>query len=245
VNQPPNAGQPLVHLCLSGSLACSGCNPCQDCLEEVRHTVLPSAAYAAGFNRDPQQWGACLEGYMRGWDTLQRRFHEDGALQARLHLRDVSQLQAMAPAVHLDGSPIEPPVPPVPPGYYGMPPQGPPPPYGAAPQGPQEAQSPQPIAQVPVAQVPADQANPGSPPPTQAGAEAGLGFDPMSANLTPDQVERIMAAGRRGPQARVKVHPRAPDPPPKAAPPLTSEDVARAVRPAGPPVDPSANGAAG
>lgn len=52
MNQPPQQPivQPTVHVCLSGSPACSGCNPCPECLHLVQDRVLPAALVAAGFN---------------------------------------------------------------------------------------------------------------------------------------------------------------------------------------------------
>lgn len=44
--QPQGATQPLAHYCFSGSLWCSGCNPCDACVAAVRQYVLIPALLA-------------------------------------------------------------------------------------------------------------------------------------------------------------------------------------------------------
>lgn len=52
MNYPPQPPQPPVqvpvHVCFSGSLECSGCNPCPECRQIVRDSVLPPALAASG-----------------------------------------------------------------------------------------------------------------------------------------------------------------------------------------------------
>lgn len=49
--QPPQPPQPPpVHVCFTGSLACSGCNPCPDCRAIVQDRVLPVAMMAANLH---------------------------------------------------------------------------------------------------------------------------------------------------------------------------------------------------
>lgn len=60
------------HLCFSGNLSCSGCAPCDACLEKVRTYVLPMAMSNAGFAGSPEQARAFFESYNRlGWPRLQ------------------------------------------------------------------------------------------------------------------------------------------------------------------------------
>ena len=42
--------QPQQHVCLSGTPACSGCNPCPECQAYVQEQVLPSAFLASRMN---------------------------------------------------------------------------------------------------------------------------------------------------------------------------------------------------
>lgn len=37
-----------LHVCFSGALACSGCNPCPECREVVKETTLPAALIESG-----------------------------------------------------------------------------------------------------------------------------------------------------------------------------------------------------
>jgi hypothetical protein len=46
---PPPDAVPL-HVCFSGALACSGCNPCPKCKEHVTACVIPPALMASGLN---------------------------------------------------------------------------------------------------------------------------------------------------------------------------------------------------
>lgn len=103
MNQPPLPPKP--HMCFSGSLACSGCAPCDACLHYVRTYVLPPAMGAAGFAGDAAQAQRFFEAYtQQGWPRLQEAMHRpphipgpvgDPGLLGHFAVNDVSQLPAL------------------------------------------------------------------------------------------------------------------------------------------------------
>lgn len=87
-NMPP-APMPIPpHVCLSGQLWCSGCNPCEECLMEVRHRVLPTLAQFVGVANE-EQWAAFLDAYMAGWEALHEAMRSDPSLAGRLRMHPV------------------------------------------------------------------------------------------------------------------------------------------------------------
>lgn len=90
--QAPNPSQ--FHLCFSGSLHCSGCNPCPACHEHVRACVLPVAMGAAGFDGNHQQAQAFFNGYAAGWQRLQEAMSQNQQLQAEIRFVDVAEIAA-------------------------------------------------------------------------------------------------------------------------------------------------------
>lgn len=118
------------HVCLSGSWWCSGCNPCEPCLDLQMQMVLPSAMMAAGFNGNAQQADAFFEGYKLGWRKLQQTMSHEPRLRSMLQIGDTSRLPehvslqaayAPPPARPGYGSPPGRPIPLGPPGMPGMP----------------------------------------------------------------------------------------------------------------------------
>lgn len=80
------------HVCFSGNLACSGCNPCPACLDQVRSRVLPTAMISGGFNQSPEQAGAFFQGFAAGWQQLQQAMVHDPAVSQHLRLIDVAEI---------------------------------------------------------------------------------------------------------------------------------------------------------
>lgn len=89
------------HVCFSGSLACSGCNPCEACAVHVRRCVLPVAMIAAGFNQSEQQSEAFFQGYLYGWKRLHEAMERDPILQQQFKAVDITQLMQPPPQVQL------------------------------------------------------------------------------------------------------------------------------------------------
>lgn len=70
----------LIRICLSKSLTCSGCNPCDACLGAVRARVLPPAMLAAGFANSAEQAQAFFTAYTRGWAEFRLQIQQMVAL---------------------------------------------------------------------------------------------------------------------------------------------------------------------
>lgn len=91
MNQPETLKKP--HICFSGSLSCSGCAPCDSCLEKVRTYVLPVAMNAAGFAGSRQQALVFFDAYMRGgWPRLHDAMLRDPALNGTFQVTDMAAL---------------------------------------------------------------------------------------------------------------------------------------------------------
>ena len=120
--QAPNSAQ--YHLCFSGSLHCSGCNPCPACHEHVRACVLPVAMGAAGFDGNHQQAQAFFNGYAAGWQRLQEAMSQNQQLQAEIRFVDVAEIaQKLDEYEHLKAQMQQ--------AQYGQPPIGPMGPVGS------------------------------------------------------------------------------------------------------------------
>lgn len=96
------------HFCFSGSLSCSGCNPCEACAEHVRRLVLPVAMISGGFNQSREQAGAFFQGYNHGWQRFLDAMMRDPNLSSRLQVTDLTpllrQAQTVAPEAPFQGS---------------------------------------------------------------------------------------------------------------------------------------------
>lgn len=80
------------HICFSGNLTCSGCNPCERCAAFVRQFVLPAAMVAGGFNQNPAQAQAFFQGYQLGWQRFQQTIVSDPRFMQELKVTDLSPL---------------------------------------------------------------------------------------------------------------------------------------------------------
>ena len=72
-------------MCFSGTPSCSGCAPCDACLQHVRSYVIPVAMAAAGYGADQQRAYAFFDAYTRaGWPRLQEAMLRDPRVQGPL-----------------------------------------------------------------------------------------------------------------------------------------------------------------
>lgn len=92
MNNQPQRMIPPPHVCFSGTLSCSGCNPCERCLEYVQRFVLPVAMMYGGLNQNPQQANAVFQGFIVGWQQFHVRLSQDRQLQQELKVTDLSQV---------------------------------------------------------------------------------------------------------------------------------------------------------
>lgn len=85
MNQPtPPQENITIHACFSGSLACSGCNPCKACLKIIETQVIPRAMVWAGLNQSPEMARAFFSGWVNAWTELHQRMNNSppGSFQA-------------------------------------------------------------------------------------------------------------------------------------------------------------------
>lgn len=85
------------HICYSGSLGCSGCNPCSACLEKVGQYVLTHAMMVSGLNHYDEQARAFIQGFYEGW----KRFHGGMRSDPRLQEFQVAEVRMMVRAIEL------------------------------------------------------------------------------------------------------------------------------------------------
>lgn len=85
------------HICYSGSLGCSGCNPCSACLEKVGQYVLTHAMMVSGLNHYDEQARAFIQGFYEGW----KRFHGGMHTDPRLQEFQVAEVRMMVRAIEL------------------------------------------------------------------------------------------------------------------------------------------------
>lgn len=83
--RPPFPPRSKPHMCFSGTPSCSGCAPCDACLQHVRSYVIPVAMAAAGYGADQQRAYAFFDAYTRaGWPRLQEAMLRDPRVQGPL-----------------------------------------------------------------------------------------------------------------------------------------------------------------
>lgn len=83
---------PAFHACFSGSLACSGVNPCDACFQVIRSVVLPRAMIRGGFNQDEAQARSFFAGFGEGFEVLHRQIEANPSM---VGLHDVGAVQAL------------------------------------------------------------------------------------------------------------------------------------------------------
>ena len=127
------------HICFSGDLSCSGCNPCDACKHWNARLVLPVAMIAGGFNGSAQQAQAFFQGHESGQRRMAQEIVTDPEVRKAVHATDLAhvvrlpqppQQEPQSPPPWPHGAP-----PPPPQGYMQGPPIGYPPPNMPPPQG--------------------------------------------------------------------------------------------------------------
>lgn len=165
-------------VCFSGSVTCTGCDPCPACAEFVSKYVLPVAMVSGGFNQSRQQAEGFFRGYAMGWQRLHQAMIMDPQVKGRLHVVETGEappvVSQAAPDQSFFGptmgfSPMGPGMGASPMGYPpGWP--GPPPPMGypeVASEWPGYAVTPNPWGQTPEQAPSSPPVEAESPPPVQ------------------------------------------------------------------------------
>lgn len=84
-------------VCFSGSVTCTGCDPCPACAEFVSKYVLPVAMVSGGFNQSRQQAEGFFRGYAMGWQRLHQAMIMDPQVKGRLHVVETAEASPVAP----------------------------------------------------------------------------------------------------------------------------------------------------
>lgn len=100
VHQQVNVPVRREHICFSGSLECSGCNPCIPCVDQVRHNIIPFAMMhflnhvnqtTGGMTFSQEQVQVFLDAYTQAWPMFYDAMAKGGI--RGFEIADVSEIE--------------------------------------------------------------------------------------------------------------------------------------------------------